>query len=548
MKIERPENTVIVPVRGTKYVYCVLEKRYRKDKKYNVDKRVCVGKLDEDGLIIPNDRFFRVYPELIELADQPDCSDVLKVGVHLAVDKIMKSMELDVLLDDVYGRDADMIKDVASYMIISEDSVMQHFPSYEYEHPLFMEHSVEDTTVCEMLKRHTVVDHDEFLSGWNDLHKDVEGIYISYDSTNMNSSAEGIELLEYGHSKDEASEFPQVNVSIAFDQENSTPLFYEVYPGSIVDNSQCKVMVDKAVRYGYKNVGFILDRGYFSIENIRYFDKNGYDFLLMAKGNALFIRDAIDRVKDSLRMSSTYYIDEHEVLGATVRQKIFPDDPRCRYIHIYYDDVKGAEVRKSILKRFTMYDRELEKLVEKKLTRRFNVKKFEKYYRLKYIDDYLISFKRKEKEIERELDHCGYFAIVTSEKMTAEEALSKYRNRDTTEKQFLVEKSFLGGDTWRVHSDESLESKQLTSFVALIIRNELFKAVAPLREKDKKKYTVPAVIRELERMIITRTENGSYVMRYAPTATQKSILKTIGMSEDEIRRSTIEIAKRYEKK
>ncbi len=49
-------------------------------------------------------------------------------------------------------------------------------------------------------------------------------------------------------------------------------------------------------------------------------------------------------------------------------------------------------------------------------------------------------------------------------------------------------------------------------------------------------------------MIITRTENGSYVMRYALTATQKSILKMVGMSEDEIRRSTMEIAKRYEKK
>ena len=32
-----------------------------------------------------------------------------------------------------------------------------------------------------------------------------------------------------------------------------------------------------------KNVGFILDRGYFSKENIHYMDKCGYDFVIMMR-------------------------------------------------------------------------------------------------------------------------------------------------------------------------------------------------------------------------------------------------------------------------
>lgn len=545
MRIERPKGTVIVPVRGTRYVYKVAEKRYLKDKQYNVNKRVCVGKMEDEIHMIPNARFYQVFPELAEQNEAPYCSDVLKIGIYIAADAILTNLELGDLLDDTYGRDSDMIKDVAAYMICSEDSVLQHFPSYEYEHPLFMERAVEDTAVCEMLKRHTIVEHDAFLSGWNDLHKDVQNIYISYDSTNMNSAAEGIELLEFGHSKDGGSESPQVNVSLAFDQDSATPLFYEMYPGSIVDNSQCRIMVEKAVRYGYTNVGFILDRGYFSADNIKYFDKNHYDFMLMAKGNALFIREAIEMVRSSLRNSSKYYIAEHEVLGTTIKQKLFDGDSKQRYIHVFYDDVKGAEQRKSIMCRFALYDKELEKLVEKKLTRKFNVTKFEKYYRLKFYDDYLISFRRKEKEIEKELDHCGYFVIVTSEKMTAEEALTKYRNRDTTEKQFLIEKSFLGGDTWRVHSDESIESKQLISFVALIIRNEMFKALEKLRKKEKKRFTIPAALRELDRIIITRDVNGTFSMRYALTASQKDILKCVGVSEEDARRKASEITKKY---
>lgn len=72
----------------------------------------------------------------------------------------------------------------------------------------------------------------------------------------------------------------------------------------------------------------LLDRGYFSADNIKYFDQNGYGFLLMAKGNALFIREAIDTVKASLRMSSKFStfksaVDEYEAEIASLpsRQK-----------------------------------------------------------------------------------------------------------------------------------------------------------------------------------------------------------------------------------
>ena len=97
--------------------------------------------------------------------------------------------------------------------------------------------------------------------------------------------------------------------------------------------------------------------------------------------------------------------------------------------------------------------------------------------------------------------------------------------------------------SWRVHSDEALESKQLIAFVALIARNELFKSLEPLREKEKKKYTVPAAIRELDRMIITRNENDKYSLRYALTATQKNIFRALGMSEERVRKDALEASK-----
>ena len=57
------------------------------------------------------------------------------------------------------------------------------------------------------------------------------------------------------------------------DASNREPLFYEVYPGSINDVSQLTCMIDKVHGYGYRNLGFILDRGYFSRKNLSYMEQ-----------------------------------------------------------------------------------------------------------------------------------------------------------------------------------------------------------------------------------------------------------------------------------
>ena len=74
------------------------------------------------------------------------------------------------------------------------------------------------------------------------------------------------------------------NVSLVFDKTNRIPLFYEEYPGSITDVSQFSHMVDKVAEYKYENIGFILDRGYFSKDNIRYMEDNEFSFIIMIKG------------------------------------------------------------------------------------------------------------------------------------------------------------------------------------------------------------------------------------------------------------------------
>ena len=69
--------------------------------------------------------------------------------------------------------------------------------------------------------------------------------------------------------------------------------------------------------------------------------------------------------------------------------------------------------------------------------------------------------------------------------MDASKALDIYRGRDNIEKMFRSLKSSIDFNKARVHSTQSLQSKVFITFIAMIIRNEIFQK-KPLYKKNKK--------------------------------------------------------------
>lgn len=70
----------------------------------------------------------------------------------------------------------------------------------------------------------------------------------------------------------------------------------------------------------YRNIGFILDRGYFSKKNLAYMDQNGYSFLIMVKGMKDFIRGIIEENQGGFENSRGKYVDRYDVYGTTVKR------------------------------------------------------------------------------------------------------------------------------------------------------------------------------------------------------------------------------------
>ena len=105
-------------------------------------------------------------------------------------------------------------------------------------------------------------------------------------------------MAEYDNAKDDKG-FPVFNYTLAYDTKNREHLFYETYAGSINDFSQLQFMIDKAKGYGYRRIGFVLDRGYFSKRNIEHMDASEYSFVIMVRGMASFVNGLILKNKGS---------------------------------------------------------------------------------------------------------------------------------------------------------------------------------------------------------------------------------------------------------
>lgn len=538
-------KTYLQKTKTATYVQYEFDRVYNPDKQYNTPKRTSIGKVctDDPEMMQPNENYLKFFPgvDLPEIKAYTSRSHCLRIGAYIVIKRIIEDYGLDDMMTRIIGKDSGLFLDLTAYSIIAENNAAQYYPDYAYNHPLFTKNMriYSDSKVSEFLNSMTDNQSVGFLNEWNASRDHRERIYISYDSTNKNCQAGDIEMAEYGHAKDDRSK-PVINYSVAYDKNNREPLFYEEYPGSIVDISQLQYMLERAKGYGYKKVGFILDRGYFSKSNIHYMDRCGYDFVIMVKGQKDLVNELILDHKGEFEDKRSCSIRDYAVNGMTVKHQLFPSDKEERYFHIYYSSSKYASERETVERKIDNLAKSLEKVkgqpvrVDKSFSRYFDLI----YYHEGKEDERFMYGKERTDVIDRDISLCGYFVIITSKKMTAKQALELYKSRDASEKMFKGDKSYLGNRSLRVQSEEALGAKIFLEFVALIIRSRIYCKLKDemIRIGKKSNYmTVPAALRELEKIEMIKAYDGKYRLSHALTLTQKNILKAFDINVNHVK-------------
>lgn len=549
---EAPGKLVRKKRSGQTYIEYEYDRAYDPVKQYTYPKRASIGRVDpeNENLMTPNENFLKYFPDAVppEELERENRSPYLNIGAYVVLRKLIKDSKiLDILQEYMGDKDAGLLLDLACYSIIAENNAAQYYPDYAFNHPLFTPEMrmYSDAKVSDFLQNLKPEQTVGFLNSWNKSRNKRQRIYISYDSTNKNCQSGDIDIAEYGHAKDDIGA-PVFNYSVAFDTENKGPLFYEQYPGSINGVCQLTCMIDKAYGYGYRNLGFILDRGYFSRKNLSYIDQHGYSFLIMVKGMKDLVRSAVLDHRGTFESSRAKYIEQYDLYGITMETKLFGNEEKRRHLHIYYSDGRAYSEKQELKQKIKRFKGYLNACVGKRCNP-FGPE-IERYFYLHYEKDG-VTLKLAEEnasEIEKELCLAGYFAIVSSDKMTAREAICLYKSRDASEKLFRADKSYLGNKSMRIATDEALSAKVFIQFIALILRNKFFACLSDKRERILKSpnyMPVPAAMKELEKIVMIRQLDGVYRLDHAVTATQKTILDAFGLDDSYVRCQAKEIEK-----
>lgn len=123
------------------YVLYELERVYDAKKRYNVPKRVTIGKVcpGDDKMMVPNENYQKYFPTaaIPEEHAEVDRSCCLKIGPHLVFDKILEEYRLKPMLSKHFGESTGLLLDLVSYLIVNEDNAGQYYPDFAFSHPLF---------------------------------------------------------------------------------------------------------------------------------------------------------------------------------------------------------------------------------------------------------------------------------------------------------------------------------------------------------------------------------------------------------------------------
>lgn len=531
--VDIPEGAI---VKKDRTVLWTIEKRYIKAKKYNHDVRRMIGKVieTEEGKMYPNDNYKEIFPNEIYANDASKkiAPSYQIIGHYCVVRTIAERLPLYDILYEVFGKeDTDSILDYAMYQIIYESDVSQHYETSMKNKALFSEKLHGDSYLSDFFRKNISEEKiDLFCEKWCTAiidYKQLDEIYLNVDGSNIDCEAEGVTLKEKGHDKS-GQNTTIVNIMYAV-APDGTPITYHQYRGSVIDQTAVKYMI---LYFSHTKVhikGLCVDRGFCSKKNADMLRENGMDFVMMMTSKPEGFAEARNILRDSIKYNVDKWIEGTELFGDTTSVKMFSTDDEDSYLHMFYDCERAGDSTAKLLREINKAIRDARNALAKKKDPNIpdEIKKYVHLREGRGPKSIVI-----EKEtIQSAINDDGFYALATSEKMTAEEAYKIYQMRDSSEKQYMFMKSKLGLSKYRTGSDSSIAGKQFVAFVAGIIRNEIKLSSNKMLSESTRvdRYTVPALVKELNTIKIKRLPGDVYALVMDLSSRDKYMLKHLGM-------------------
>lgn len=487
---------------GVVYAYESVS-RWDKDKKQSRAKRVCIGRLDPVTRQIVQNRP-RKIPEAAVEKVKPG-----PVPITLAARSFYGATYFFDRIGTVTGVEADLrscfpdiwrqILSLVYYLILEEGNPMSRFQRWAATHWHPNRSPISSQRCSQLFASINESDRQRFFR--LQAQRRVEHEYLAYDSTSVSSYSKCLKQVRYGKNKDHEP-LPQINLALLFGQESRLPFYYRKLAGHIPDVKTLKKLLADMQTMGYQKFKVVLDRGFYSTDNINALYHHHIKFLIGARLSLKLVQLHLDKVRDTMRNWVNYspvyqlyayclpinwdYVQDRPYKKDTIKEQ------RRLYLHLYYAPARAMEDEMAFNGRLAELQEELlsgqRRLEHEQL--------YAKYFDVRQTPVRGIKVVAKEDALAEAKSNFGYFALMSNELRDPVEALEVYRNKDMVEKAFDNLKDRLNLRRLAVSSDQSLDGKLFIQFVALIYLSYITKQMQ--ETKLFKDYTLQEVLDEFD--------------------------------------------------
>jgi len=519
-KVDLPKEGVTVRRSGKYRTVYKVTKTFRNSLGQPTSERVTIGRLDEEsGMLIPNDNYWKYYGNgAIEIL--PAYDSVRSVGASFLIGSVFRLLGVTDILESCLGVERAKQSLTAALYMATRGNIFEHVLDF-CEGFTLHERPLSSQSASVLFGSITYEERMSFFKAWVSRHK--PGAYLAYDVTSLSSYAEGIQDTEWGYNRD-GDRLAQLNLGCYLSQESGLPIFCVTYPGSIVDKSHLSYMMAYNSELGIEDVGFVMDKGFCTTDNVRHMKGKGLDFVIGVEIGHKATRGAVDAVREGMVSMRNRTIQG--IYAKSVRGIFYG---AYTTLHVYHDTGLAERQRRDLFRTVELWEERLAQL--KQLTIR-EAKRYRAYFTVELANDGSFAYRRDYDKIDAAALNNGYFCILTNTDMDSSEVLGVYRRKDMLEKGFDDLKNHIDMKRMHTHTTATTDGKLFLAFIALIAISELqTKLNKMMREKSWSKDTV---IAELEKIKSVSASDGRRLMNPI-TKTQRQIFEAFSLSEDDLR-------------
>ena len=496
------ENQKTQMINGVEYVY-QDKPVWDTFKKYGTHKREYIGKM-VDGLFVPNKKY-QLQMQIDQIPAKKrgpvpiTTSNRSFYGATYLFDAISEKLGVVADLKKCFPETYQQILSIAYFLILEDRNPLSRFPRWAASHKHPYGQNIPSQRSSELFGSISEDARQKFFLLQAGRRIDQE--FLAYDTTSVSSYSKLLKQVRYGKNKDH-DPLPQINLALLYGEQSRLPVYYRKLPGNISDVKTIRKLLLDLDFLKIEKVKLVLDRGFYSEENINALYQNHHKFLIAVQKSLKLVTTTLDEVRDAMR-SRNCYSTKHKLnyYSCTVdwsyreckkRSSSVETGERRLYLHLFYNDQKAVDDKAA-------FNTLLDNLEEELLSGNHDPeheKLYHKYYEISQTPVRGVSLSPKQAVIDLVEKNYGYFALISNGVKDPLEALEIYRGKDVIEKAFGNLKERLNLRRTSVSSEENLEGKLFVQFVALIFLSYINKAMSD--HNLFKDYTLQELLDDLD--------------------------------------------------